>query len=57
MAKKVVITEVSHGVASTIETVVSDDATAREFERLPFEVGHVVNVTVTDADEGAGGRR
>ncbi|MFE5847773.1 hypothetical protein ACFQ7N_39745 [Streptomyces niveus] len=45
MAKKVIITE-SDG--EVIETIVSDDETAREYEDLPFQVGHIVNVTVTD---------
>lgn len=48
MAKKVTITE-SDG--TVIETTVSDDATAREYENLPFQVGHIVNVTVTNAGE------
>lgn len=45
MAKRITITE-SDG--EVIETVVSDDVTAREYEDLPFRVGHVVSVTVTD---------
>ena len=47
MAKKIEITESDGNV---IETTVSDDATAREYEDLPFQVGHIVNVTVTDKD-------
>lgn len=47
MAKKVTITESDGNV---IETTVSDDTIAREYEDLPFQVGTVVNVTVTDAD-------
>jgi hypothetical protein len=47
MAKKVTITESDGNV---IETTVSDDSIAREYEDLPFQVGTVVNVTVTDAD-------
>ncbi|WP_237310414.1 hypothetical protein [Streptomyces sp. AMCC400023] len=46
MAKKITITESDGDV---IETTVSDDDTAREYERLPFEVGHIVRVDVTDA--------
>ncbi|MCX4808996.1 hypothetical protein OG594_46950 [Streptomyces sp. NBC_01214] len=45
MAKNIKITE-SDG--TVIETTVSDDAIAREYERLPFQVGHIVDVTVTD---------
>lgn len=48
MAKKVTIYE-SDGDSYPI--TVSDDATAREYERLPFEVGTVVRVDVTDAEE------
>lgn len=48
MAKKVTIYE-SDG--DSIETTVTDDATAREYERLPFEVGTVVRVDVTDTEE------
>lgn len=47
MAKKITITEAD---GDTIETTVSDDATAREYEDLPFQVGHIVTVNVTDAD-------
>ncbi|MGW2587769.1 hypothetical protein ACWCYZ_42035 [Streptomyces virginiae] len=46
MAKNIKITQ-SDG--EVIETTVSDDATAREYEQLPFQVGTVVDVTVTDA--------
>ncbi|MFD9078269.1 hypothetical protein [Streptomyces erythrochromogenes] len=45
MAKLITITESDGNV---IETTVSDDATAREYEELPFQVSHVVSVTVTD---------
>ncbi|MFJ5804847.1 hypothetical protein [Streptomyces sp. NPDC093093] len=45
MAKKVTVTEADGTIT---ETTVTDDATAREFENLPFEVGHIVSVTVTD---------
>lgn len=48
MAKKVTIYE-SDG--DTIETVVTDDATAREYEDLPFQVGHIVRVDVDDTAE------
>ncbi|MFD3907850.1 hypothetical protein ACFXOL_10925 [Streptomyces californicus] len=34
-----------------IETTVSDDSVAREYEELPFQVDHIVNVTVADADD------
>ncbi|MFF9287535.1 hypothetical protein [Streptomyces griseosporeus] len=47
MAKQITITE-SDG--EVITTTVSDDATARAYEDLPFQVGRIVNVTVTDAD-------
>jgi hypothetical protein len=47
MAKKVTIRESDGDV---IETIVSDDSIAREYERLPFQVGHIVDVTVVDAD-------
>ncbi|QKZ20594.1 hypothetical protein [Streptomyces chartreusis] len=43
--KKITITEADGDV---IETTVSDDETAREYEDLPFQVGHIVTVTVTD---------
>lgn len=45
MATKITITE-SDG--SVIETTVSDNETARAYEDLPFQVGHIVNVTVTE---------
>ncbi|MFF6781413.1 hypothetical protein [Streptomyces sp. NPDC012510] len=47
MAKKVTIYE-SDG--DTIETTVSDDETAREYEELPFQVGTITRVDITDAD-------
>ncbi|MEU6664280.1 hypothetical protein [Streptomyces sp. NPDC046821] len=47
MPKKVVVTDVN---GKTTETVVSDDATARHYEDLPFEADHISSVTVTDAD-------
>lgn len=47
MAKKVTITESDGDV---IETTVSDDATAREYENPPFQVGTVARVDVTDAE-------
>ncbi|CAL9666179.1 hypothetical protein SUDANB145_07171 (plasmid) [Streptomyces sp. enrichment culture] len=47
MAKKVEITE-SDG--DRIEITVSTEAVARQYEDLPFQVGTVVNVTVTDAE-------
>ncbi|MGW1674588.1 hypothetical protein [Streptomyces sp. NPDC002324] len=47
MAKKVTIYESDGDV---IETTVSDDDTAREYEELPFQVGHIVTVTVSDVD-------
>lgn len=47
MAKKITITQADGDV---IETTVTDDVTAREFEDLPFQVGHIVCVTVTDDD-------
>jgi hypothetical protein len=31
-----------------IETTVTDDSVAREYEDLPFQAGHIVDVTVTD---------
>jgi hypothetical protein len=43
--KKITITESDGDI---IETTVSDDETAREYEELPFQVGHIVDVTVTD---------
>lgn len=33
-----------------IETTVSDDATAREFENLPLQVGTITRVDVTNND-------
>ncbi|MCY0960849.1 hypothetical protein [Streptomyces sp. H27-H5] len=45
MPKRITVTEADGTVT---ETTVADDATAREFENLPFEVGHIVSVTVTD---------
>ncbi|WP_331735339.1 hypothetical protein OG590_40270 (plasmid) [Streptomyces goshikiensis] len=45
MAKLITITESDGNV---IETIVSDDVTAREYEELPLQVGHVVSVSVTD---------
>ncbi|GGV45926.1 hypothetical protein [Streptomyces spectabilis] len=48
MAKLVTITESDGRV---IETTVSDDATAREYEDLPFQAPHVASVTVTNADD------
>ncbi|MFB6512091.1 hypothetical protein ACWCYZ_16750 [Streptomyces virginiae] len=45
MTKKITITQ-SDG--SSIETTVTDDATARQYEDLPFQVDHIVTVTVTD---------
>jgi hypothetical protein len=45
MAKKVTITESDGDV---IEITVTDDDTAREYEDLPFQVGRIVTVTVTD---------
>lgn len=47
MAKKVTITE-SDG--DTYSITVSNDATAREYENLPFQVGTITRVDVTDAD-------
>jgi hypothetical protein len=44
--KKVTIYE-SDG--DTIETTVTDDQTAREYENLPFQVGHITRVDVTNA--------
>ncbi|WP_327169528.1 hypothetical protein [Streptomyces subrutilus] len=48
MAKKIIITDTA---GETTETVVSDDATARHYENLPFETDHIASVTVTDAPE------
>ncbi|WP_329104554.1 hypothetical protein [Streptomyces sp. NBC_01439] len=45
MAKKIAVTEAD---GTVIETTVSSDSVAREYEDLPFQVGHIVNVTVTD---------
>lgn len=47
MAKKVTIYESDGDV---IETTVTDDATAREYENLPFQVGTITRVDITDAD-------
>lgn len=46
MTKKITITESDGDIT---ETTVSNDETAREYEDLPFQVGRVVRVTVTDA--------
>lgn len=44
--KQVTITD---DKGEVIETTVSDDETAREYENLAFEPGgHIVKVTVTD---------
>lgn len=48
MAKKVRITE-SDG--DTYEITVSTEDTAREYEELPFQVGRIVDVTVTNAND------
>ncbi|MGW1043697.1 hypothetical protein [Streptomyces sp. NPDC002547] len=48
MAKKITIQQADGDV---IETTVSDDSVAREYEELPFQVDHIVNVTVVDADD------
>ncbi|MCC8455601.1 hypothetical protein [Streptomyces rochei] len=48
MAKKITITKSDGDV---IETKVSDDATAREYESLPFQNRTIIDVTVTDADD------
>lgn len=45
MAKKITITEADGDI---IETTVTDDSVAREYEDLPFQVGHITNVIVTD---------
>ncbi|MFC0602303.1 hypothetical protein [Streptomyces palmae] len=45
MAKKITITEAD---GTVIETTVSDDSVAREYEELPFQVDHITTVTVTD---------
>lgn len=50
MAKKITITEAD---GTVIQTTVTDETTAREYEELPFQVGHIVDVTVTDADSPA----
>lgn len=47
MAKKVTIYESDGDV---IETTVTDDDTARAYEDLPFQVGRITRVDVTDAD-------
>ncbi|MDX3507349.1 hypothetical protein PV755_00170 [Streptomyces caniscabiei] len=51
MAKKVTIYESDGDVT---ETTVSDDATARHYEDLPFQVGHIVRVDVTEAENTRG---
>ncbi|MFI0914327.1 hypothetical protein [Streptomyces abikoensis] len=48
MARKITITEADGDVTVT---TVSDDPTAREYENLPFQVGHIVRVDVTDTDD------
>ncbi|MGD6757274.1 hypothetical protein [Streptomyces sp. BH105] len=45
MTKKITIVQSDGDV---VETTVSDEETAREYEELPFQVGHVVRVDVTD---------
>ncbi|GAA4824154.1 hypothetical protein [Streptomyces ziwulingensis] len=45
--KKIAITESDGDVT---ETTVSTEEAARAYEDLPFQVGHIVDVTVTDAD-------
>jgi hypothetical protein len=47
MAKKITIYESDGDV---IETKTSDDDTAAAYENLPFQVGHITRVDVTDAD-------
>lgn len=46
MTKKITI----YQTYEVIETTVTDDTTAAEFENLPFERGDIVRVDVTDAD-------
>lgn len=42
---KITITEADGDV---IEITVTDDSVAREYEELPFQVGHIAIVTVID---------
>lgn len=46
MGKKVTVTDTA---GHTTETTVSDDAAAREYEKLPFETEHIDRVDVSDA--------
>ncbi|WP_438297821.1 hypothetical protein [Streptomyces sp. HUAS TT7] len=48
MAKKITVHQAD---GSVVETTVSDDSVAREYEDLPFQADHIVNVTVVDADD------
>ena len=48
MAKKITVTQAD---GSVVETTVSDDSVAREYEDLPFQADHILSVTVVDADE------
>lgn len=48
MAKKITITEADGDVT---EITVTDDDTARHYEDLPFQVGHIVRVDVTVTDD------
>lgn len=50
MAKKFTVT-VTDADGQRIETTVSDNDTAREYEDLPFEADHINNVTVTITDD------